>query len=81
MGRRMRVVIMAMELVFFGLMVIIQGRRFISWWLRGWLRWLDLEWREEVEEFGGKKLKVKKIKKGEVRVKEPFVEMRIFPEK
>jgi hypothetical protein len=42
---------------------------------------LDFEWREEVEEFGGKKLKVKKIKKGEVRVKEPFVEMKIFSEK
>jgi hypothetical protein len=28
-----------------------------------------------------KKLKVKKIKKGEIKVKEPFVEMRIFSEK
>jgi phospholipase/lecithinase/hemolysin len=35
MGRRMRVVIMAMELVVFGLMIIIRGRRFTSWWLRG----------------------------------------------
>lgn len=42
---------------------------------------MDFEWREEVKELGGKKLKVKKEKRGEVRVKEPFVEMRMFSEK
>jgi hypothetical protein len=34
-----------------------------------------------VKELGGKKLKVKKKKKREARVKEPFVEVTIFSEK
>jgi len=41
MERRMRIVIMGMGLVVFGLITIILGKQFISWLLQGLLLWLD----------------------------------------